>query len=77
MIPRNEILIQGQGWIVRNAAGGPGVFSDIEDGSHLEATRRCADQAHAGIELAITAVLMCENDAVLQRYMRDRFYEWK
>lgn len=68
------IILQGDGWVVRDLHGvlGVGVYSSDDGGSHLLAVRTCADQAHAGNELALTAVLMCENDVVLQRYMKVR-----
>lgn len=66
------IILQGDGWVVRDLHGVLGVYSSDDDGSHLLAVRTCADQAHAGNELALAAVLMCENDVVLHRYMKVR-----
>jgi hypothetical protein len=67
-----EYLLEGDGWCVRmdTAIHVLGVF-DPEVMDSVKACRLCARQAHDGNADAIAAVLMCDEDDVLQRYVRE------
>lgn len=57
--------LSGAGWVVSDNA----VYAPKIGASHLEACRKCAEQALAGNENAITALLVCNDDAILHHYV--------
>lgn len=63
-------LPKGDGWYVRmdTARHVLGVFDPMQEDS-IKACRICAREAYAGNEEAIAALLICDEDSVLQNFV--------
>lgn len=65
----NNVLLKGKGWVVAQTVHGPRVYA-ARNLFHMEACRVCAAQAHEGNPSALSAVLMCPDDGILQDCVR-------